>query len=169
MPKVQDPVLEQAQREARFWAKVNKTETCWLWTGWKSEGYGRFFIGSRTDGTCRDILAHRFAYELLVGNIPKELQIDHLCRIRACVNPMHMEPVTQQVNILRGQGYSARAARVTHCPQGHPYDLLNTFIDKGRQGGRHCRICGRGYARAYYRRRRYSYDHVQATLATETS
>lgn len=78
----------------RFWEKVNKTKTCWLWIACKNKaGYGSFNGGE---------YAHRFSYEELVGEIPKGLQIDHLCRVRHCVNPKHLEAVTNQVNGQRG-------------------------------------------------------------------
>ena len=86
----------------RFWKKVEKTDTCWLWTGTKrSDGYGRFF---RT-GAKLSTPVHRYAYELLVGTIPDGLTIDHVyaygCRNRHCVNPNHLEPVTRAVNTHR--------------------------------------------------------------------
>ncbi len=85
--------------------------------------------------------AHRFAYELLVGPIPDGLVIDHLCRVRHCVNPAHMEPVTRWENTLRGGSFSAVAARQTHCVNGHPFDEENTHVD--RRGFRRCRACNR--------------------------
>ena len=127
-----------ASLEERFWAKVQKTETCWLWTGGKSlDGYGIF----RPSHGPRSFRAHRFAYELLIGPIAVGLTLDHLCRVRRCVNPAHLEPVTDRVNILRGISPSAQAARKTHCPQGHPYDLFNTH--RNRQNGRVCLECRR--------------------------
>jgi hypothetical protein len=102
---VTDPGLPLTTGEgntARFWSKVDRTGDCWKWTaGLTGSGYGRF----RWDGG--EVAAHRFAYELLVGAIPDGLQIDHLCRNRACVNPAHMEPITQRENILRGVGRAA--------------------------------------------------------------
>lgn len=131
--------LERSDQE-RFWEKVHKTETCWLWTGGKTgSGYGIFGIQGR------DWLAHRFAYQLLVGPIPTGFTLDHLCRIPLCVNPDHLESVTQQENTLRGIGPAAQNARKTHCPFNHPYDLLNT--DFRARGGRRCRTCARLYAR----------------------
>lgn len=84
----------------RFWSKVNKTETCWLWTAAivQSTGYGRIGTGGRHHMNS----AHRVAYEMMVGPIPKGLQIDHLCRVRHCVNPAHMEVVTSAENTRRG-------------------------------------------------------------------
>ena len=88
--------------------------------------------------------AHRLAYELVKGPISDGLQIDHLCRNRACINPDHLEAVTQRENILRGEGVAALNARKTHCPQGHAYDEENTLILTGRQAGaRRCQICAR--------------------------
>ena len=134
MPKVQDSILEQAKVEERFWAKVDKTPACWNWIGATTGlGYGNL----RWKG--RNAKAHRVAYELLVGPIPQGLTIDHLCRNRACVNPAHMESVTMRDNTLRGQTVTAANAKKTHCPNNHPYDLLNTWIAK--DGSRHCRAC----------------------------
>lgn len=129
--------------EARFWSKVNKNGPvpdyrpdlgpCWLWSGAMMEnGYGTI----RYNG--RNMLTHRVAYELLVAPIPPGLTVDHLCRVRHCVNHAHLEPVTQQVNILRGTGFSARNAPKTHCPKGHPYDTENTYWWRD---GRQCRTC----------------------------
>lgn len=85
---------------ARFWAKVDKRgpDDCWLWLANKTapNGHGRFSTGGSM------VMAHRFAYELLVGPIPDGLVIDHLCRVRLCVNPKHLEPVTAVENIKRG-------------------------------------------------------------------
>jgi hypothetical protein len=83
----------------RFWAKVEEDERgCWIWTGAKTTGYGRYSPPKAK----RLVLAHRYAFENLVGPVPAGLDLDHLCRTRACVNPAHLEPVTRQVNLLRG-------------------------------------------------------------------
>jgi hypothetical protein len=97
--------------------------------------------------------AHRVAYEALIGPIPDGLQLDHLCRNRACVNPLHTEPVTQIENIRRGEagvpsGSQQRAK--THCPQGHPYSQGNTYIRKN--GHRMCRTCNAAAQRRLRRR-----------------
>ena len=130
----------------RFWAKVDSADDCWIWTAETSRGgYGRFAAGSRSDGTRRSVQAHRYAYELLVGPIPEGLELDHLCRVRNCVNPAHLEPVTTKVNVLRGIGLAARNAGKTHCPQGHPYDEANTYYYS--TGKRACRACRAAYSR----------------------
>jgi hypothetical protein len=107
----------------RFWTKVERDGLlgCWLWLGSRgSHGYGQFQAGRRSpSGHQQPDLTHRLAYEDLVGPIPTGLTIDHLCRVRSCVNPAHMEVVTQRVNILRSDGVSARYARATHCGRGH--------------------------------------------------
>ena len=127
--------------EIRFWRHVEKLPNgCWLWTGTKtSMGYGRLYIINQSDNKSVRVLAHRLAYEIFVGPIPDGLTIDHLCRNRPCVNPEHLEAITLQDNILRGIGSAARNAKKTHCPQGHPYDLLNTYIRAN--GWRVCHRC----------------------------
>lgn len=113
----------------RFWTKVAKSEDgCWLWTASiKETGYGQF----RLDGRAQ--YAHRIAYELCVGPIPDGLQLDHLCRVRHCVNPDHLEPVTQAENAARGSW-----AMKTHCPRGHEYTPENVYFNSGR---RYCCTC----------------------------
>lgn len=121
--------------EERFWAKVNKTDSCWLWTASKNgSGYGQFWDGTRF------FYAHRFSYELLVGPIPEGLELDHLCRVHACVNSMHLEAVSHRENTLRGTGASARNAARTHCAHGHLFDETNTIHDRAK-GWRSCREC----------------------------
>jgi hypothetical protein len=121
-----------------------------MWTGAKSKnGYGHF----RTSGD-KLHYAHRFAYELLIGPIPEGLQLDHLCRNRACVRPEHLEPVTHVENIRRSDLQAARArwlATITHCPQRHPYDEANTRMSRG---ARVCKECGRIKERERYWRRK---------------
>ena len=119
----------------RFWGKVDKNGPtgCWLWTASITRsGYGHFRIGSKLHP------AHRVAYELSIGQIPEGLQLDHLCRVRRCVNPKHLEPVTNQENCLRGDNAQRRK---THCPKGHPYDVKNTIHKKDNR--RICRTCTR--------------------------
>lgn len=126
----------------RFWAKVEKTETCWLWTGAKSDtGYGTIWTPSR-GGASKKMLTHRWAYEALVGPIPDGLVLDHTCRVRECVNPEHLEAVTQQENVLR------YTRTITHCPQGHEYTPENSYFKPNRQS-RMCRECNRQQSRRW--------------------
>jgi len=129
----------------RFWQKVDDSagpDWCWLFTASLSpRGYGRFAINGRPR------FAHRIAYELLIGPIPHGLILDHLCRIRACVNPAHLEPVTNRENLLRGVGLTATNAAKTHCPKGHEYTPQNTWTSAKNQ--RHCRTCRRDRRRLW--------------------
>lgn len=119
----------------RFWQRVQFTDSCWLWIGRVNpDGYGRFSLRAR-----RYAMAHRWAYEFCVGPIPAGLTLDHLCRVRHCVNPGHLEPVTRSENVLRGIGTPAQNARKTHCLRGHLFDAANTYIS--RKGHRRCRTC----------------------------
>ena len=129
--------------EERLWPKVDQREPdeCWPWLGTHTpEGYGRFVLGPGSVAQ-----AHRVVYEQLVGSIPEELVIDHLCRNHECVNPAHMEPVTNRENCLRGFSPLAEAARRTICINGHPYTPGNTYIrPDGLRGCRACRTAARG-------------------------
>jgi hypothetical protein len=133
----------------RFWEYVEKTSSCWLWTGAKSHGYGNFYV-SNGDGTSRQVQAHRWAYEHSIGPVPRGLVLDHLCRVRHCVRPQHLQPVRQQVNILRGD--LARALRENACVNGHDYTPENTYINTA--GARVCRMCQRVSGAAFRARRR---------------
>lgn len=99
----------------------------------------------------KPVRAHRFMYRLLRGEIPAGLQLDHLCRVRHCVNPWHLEAVTARVNVLRGIGPTAQNAQKTRCPLGHPLSDENTY--RNAQGERRCRICRRSSQERYKRRR----------------
>lgn len=131
----------------RFWAKVQKSAGCWLWTASKNtHGYGQHAVGGHL------LRAHRVAYELTVGAIPDGLTLDHLCRVRACVNPAHLEPVSMGENVRRGIGPTAKNATATHCPSGHHYDATNTYRDP--RGSRRCRLCANEAVRRYSKRMR---------------
>lgn len=117
--------------EERFWLKVAKQPNgCWLWTG-STAGAGRY-------GRFADDQAHRWSYERFVGPIPDGLVIDHLCRVTLCVNPAHLEPVTQAENIYRGDSLQAKNRLKTHCVRGHEFTPENTI---SRGNGRICRQC----------------------------
>lgn len=128
----------------RFWMKVDAAGDCWLWTGGlQGSGYGGF--QAERDGQRYATVAHRYAYQSLVGPIPDGLQLDHLCRVRTCVNPDHLQPVTPRENTLRGNTFQRRNAAKTHCPQDHPYDEDNTlrYVTKRGVTARACRTCNR--------------------------
>jgi hypothetical protein len=123
--------------------RIDFAGPCWEWTGWLNEwGYGRAYIATRVENRTvwKSWKVHRLVWTLLVGEIPKGLTLDHLCRNHACCNPDHLEPVTNRVNVLRGYGPSARQARQTHCKRGHEFTPENTYRQKGRNS-RACRIC----------------------------
>jgi hypothetical protein len=122
----------------RFWSKVEKTSTCWLWTAGTCRGYGHFHASRSVGG--RTLRAHRVAYELLRDPIPEGMHLDHLCRVRGCVNPDHLEVVTGATNTLRGISSPAINARKTHCRRGHEFTPENTYIDRG---SRRCKACRR--------------------------
>ncbi len=138
--RVEAPPGIRASDEARFWAKVDRTGDCWLWTAAvMNNGYGRF----KQDGKTR--AAHRVAYEMLAGPLLMGQQLDHLCRVRACVNPAHLEPVTPKVNVLRGRTITARNAAKMVCDRGHQLAGENLFVR--RDGRRRCRTCNRATER----------------------
>lgn len=144
---------------ARLWAKVDKDGPvpshrpdlgpCWVWTASTAAGYGQ--LGGK--GGFK--LAHRIAYELTHGPIPEGMTLDHLCRVRHCVNPLHLEVVTRVENIMRGEGPTARNARKTHCKHGHEFTPANTihFTNWNGKPGRQCRTCSYQHSRAYRERR----------------
>lgn len=126
----------------RFFSKVSKTETCWIWTAsHNGQGYGRISMGGRKG---KLYYAHRLSYQIANGPIPDGLVLDHLCRTPSCVNPDHLEAVTQKINSQRGDAGNHMKiynGQKTHCPSGHPYDEENTHLSPS--GRRTCRSCSR--------------------------
>jgi hypothetical protein len=118
---------------------------CWVWLGDLNEGYGLFMIDRVR------MLVHRYAYEHYVGPIPPGLTIDHLCRVRCCVNPAHLEAVTKQENTLRGDTLAAANASKTHCVNGHAFTPDNTYWNRKRKS-RRCKECNRLWMRPYNHR-----------------
>ncbi len=143
----------------RFWEKceVDPVTDCWRWIAALIRGYGRFWIGPGEFA-----YAHRRAYEVLVGPIPDELELDHV-RVRGCVhtdccNPTHLEPVTHAENVRRGNSAAAlkeKYALQTHCERGHEFTPSNTKLNPGKgPGRRQCRACRRSSKLAWYHRQR---------------
>ena len=137
----------------RFMSHVEKTETCWTWTGSRRrDGYGQFVLGRRPDGRVHSVPAHRWLYVYCNGPVPHGLEIDHLCRNRSCVSPEHLEAVTARENVRRGQSPAADNARRTHCVRGHEFTPDNTL--RRTTGGRTCRTCNRERCKSFYYGRR---------------
>jgi hypothetical protein len=137
-------------RVRRFWLRVDQTggpDACWLWQGWRDrDGYGQ--VGWRG----RMTRAHRLAFVLAGSAIPEGLTLDHLCRVKHCVNPRHLEAVSHRTNILRGNTLAARNAATRQCPRGHPYEGDNLYVN--RAGRRVCRTCDRISSRAWQAQQR---------------
>lgn len=149
----------------RFWAKVAAGPVptyapalgpCWLWAGSVDrDDYGKFAV-TTTTGRVRHCRAHRWAYEARVGPIPEGLTLDHLCRVRRCVRPSHLEPVMSAVNTMRGQGPAASNAAKTHCKRRHEFTPGNTYHKQQPSGSmtRACKECGRQRSREHQRAKR---------------
>ena len=118
----------------RFETKFTKSKSCWVWESYRSKaGYGVFWADKRK-------YAHRMSWELYIGKIPSHLQIDHICRVRDCVNPKHLQLVTSKQNTLLGNGPCGINSRKKVCSNGHPFAGKNLIVDKQ---GRRCRECHR--------------------------
>ena len=141
---------EETKRRVRERLSIGGLNACWEWQGTRhgrteDTRYGHISIGGRGRRV------HRVAYELWRGPIPEGFTIDHLCRNPGCANPRHLEPVTNKKNILRGNGWAARNARKTHCPQGHEYTIGNLYVTP--KGDRRCRECAREKSRKWWNAR----------------
>ena len=140
----------------RFWEKVKKTRTCWLWLGKPNEsGYGQFYATSikgegNKNGKGKRIYAHRYSYLKAKGTIPKGKILDHHCETPSCVQPKHLQPVT------RGQNIQLGWKRKTHCKRGHRFNEQN--------GKKLCKECMRNNKRAKYRALREAGHSVQYAL-----
>ncbi|MCG5460806.1 HNH endonuclease [Micromonospora sp. MED01] len=141
-----EDVIERIKRQI-----VVDDKGCWIWQGRvDSSGYGDLRLKSTPSKTR---IAHRISYEVFVARIPAGLQIDHLCRVRACVNPKHLEPVTPRENTLRSPiALASLAAQQATCKRGHAFDEKNTIWR--REGGRACRTCKRDRLREFRERQR---------------
>lgn len=162
IPLLENDMQEQFTRSGKltvrgFWPKVNKhgpisthrpdLGPCWLWLGKPiKDGYGRFYTGHH------GVLAHRYSYTDLVGEIPLDKEIDHLCRVRLCVNTLHLEAVDHLTNVRRGDlsGSGLRRGKQQSakaiCPRGHSYAGDNLYINPSNNG-RVCRTCAKEYGR----------------------
>lgn len=131
-----------------FWKKVEKSEYgCWLWRGLvMPDGYGQVQMKG-----ARARVAHRVAYEEIKGAIPEGLVLDHLCRVRHCVNPAHLEPVTLAENTARGIGITVKNSLKRFCKRGHPFTEENTYRKGSHRG---CKACRMASERAKYGERR---------------
>lgn len=123
---------------SRFMEKVEfiDPDECWIWVGCRHpRGYGQFWNGDKI------VRAHRWIYESLLGPVSTDLVIDHLCRNTSCVNPRHLQEVTQRTNVLRGTAPAAHQARQTHCVHGH--ELIGENLYMKPNGARQCVPCRR--------------------------
>ena len=141
------PTEDQAIRVARTVEALACTEQvtesgCWVWTKGQVNGYGRIRVNGRST------YVHRLVYELFVGPIPEGLILDHLCRVRPCCNPYHLQPVTNKENILRGESPPAQQARKTHCCNGHELSGKNVKEYAGTHR-RICQMCHFAYVKKY--------------------
>ena len=155
--------MEHLTVEQRFWKYADKDGPppepgtlaherdlgrCWVWTGTVTGGYPRIAIDSRP------MAAHRYSYELAGGTLVPGLQLDHLCRVTWCVNPLHLEQVSPRENTMRGKGPAAINAAKELCANGHEFTESNTYYRP--DGNRTCKECGRDRWRRWYHSKKAS-------------
>lgn len=133
------PVIDRVLRKC-----MTDENGCWIFQGYLFKGYGQVTL-SAEEGRA---LTHHVTYKHFIGPIPEGLELDHLCRVPACCNPWHLEPVTHAENLRRAEPYGLRVAAFkakTHCRNGHEYTAVNTRINAN--GRRRCRACSAEWAR----------------------
>lgn len=151
--------LPRETLEERIWRRIDRSGRCWLWTGnLEIGGYATLTISENGRKIPRRV--HRIMYEMFRGKIPPGMKLDHLCRVRHCVNPNHLEIVTDRENILRGNGVSAKNYAKTHCKRGHSLAGYNLIVRSG--GGRQCRTCVNA---GWLRRKRLRREHTANELS----
>lgn len=139
--------LDKPSDEERFFAHVAESPSgCWLYETVNEKGYATFSLNRVP------VEGHLWCYRFLIGEVPDGLTLDHLCRVRSCVNPWHLEPVPHRINILRGVGPAAVNARKTQCVNGHPFTRENTYVTP--DGRRQCRTCRDRRSLQYQQQRR---------------
>lgn len=133
-----------------FWKKVVKMKNCWNWVACKGQdGYGHLSVNGK------NFRAHRISYMISNGEIPEGFQIDHLCRNTSCVNPKHLEAVTQRENIMRGFGITAQNLRKIYCINNHKFTNGNTWFYKEKGAIRRvCKACTKIKTRNYLERKK---------------
>ena len=153
-----EPVIKVAQSDFdRFWAKVDRSGECWLWTAHVGRwGYGQFGLAGAV------LYAHVVAHLWFVGPIPEGWEVDHVkakgCKHKHCVRPAHLEAATSGENQRRSESASGKNSRADECPEGHKYDEANTYIEKPK-GTRRCRKC------MVAQRKQYDQQHAEERRA----
>lgn len=157
----------------RFWLKVDQNGPipehrpdlgpCWLWLGLLNPGTGYGRLHRSNTEAPRVLNAHAYSYILARGPVPKGCELDHLCRVRACVNPDHLDPVTHLENFLRGNHPMAILCRSGVCKRGHERNAANTYWRKGTNKVVYCRPCRREARAAAHQREAISGASCQAS------